>query len=416
MRSSDLAIHRRAVRIEVDVNRIDELLAGVTVVAIEQAVAAPLCTRILADFGARVIKIEDPNGGDFARAYDNVVDGLSAHFVWLSRGKESVTLNLKDAAGVALVHELLDRADALISNLAPGTMSRLGLGEAVIRARHPHVISLEISGYGIGGPLERKRAYDLLIQAESGACAITGRPGAPAKSGPPMADVCTGLYAVATVLAALHARGRTDEGGSASISMFDVMAEMMASSLNYTRYTGQNQVPVGMGSPAVAPYGAFRTADHQTVVLGTTNDAEWIRLTTMVGRPDLASHPSYLTNSGRVRSRETIEAIIGEWCAARTLGQIQNAADEAGIGNARYNTPLEVLQHEQLAARRRWQPVATPVGPVLATLPPAVADSDDAVMGAVPALGEHTDAVLAELGRSPEHIRRLRHARTIGNR
>jgi crotonobetainyl-CoA:carnitine CoA-transferase CaiB-like acyl-CoA transferase len=389
------------------------LLADVTVVAIEQAVSAPFCTRTLADLGARVIKIENPLGGDFTRGYDDVVNGMAAHFVWLGRGKESVTLNLKHAEGIDILHRLLATADVLVTNLGPGATARLGLDHAAVAQRHPHVIDLEISGYGPDGPLSHKRAYDLLIQAESGACAITGWAGHPAKPGPPMADACTGLYGAITILAALHDRGRTQRGASASVSMFDAMVELMSYTLNHSRYTGQNQIPVGMASPAVAPYGAYRTADGQTVVLGTTNDAEWVRLATMIERADLAADERYRRNPDRVKARDTLDAVIGAWCEQRTLAAIQSAADKAGIGNARYNTPLDVLHHPHLAARERWSAVPSPAGDIVAALPPPVVDGQPACMGAIPALGAHTDAVLAELGFTAEAIDRLRAAGTV---
>jgi crotonobetainyl-CoA:carnitine CoA-transferase CaiB-like acyl-CoA transferase len=389
------------------------LLSDVTVVAIEQAVSAPFCTRTLADFGARVIKIEHPVGGDFTRGYDDVVHGLAAHFAWLGRGKESVTLNLKHAAGTEILHRLLATADVLVSNLGPGATGRLGIGRAALAQRYPKLIALEISGYGPDGPLSQKRAYDLLIQAESGACAITGWPGQPAKPGPPMADACTGLYGAISVLAALHERGRTQHGASASLSMFDTMVELMGYPLTWSRYAGENQVPVGMGSPAVAPYGAYGTRDEQTVVLGTTNDAEWLRLAVLIGRPDLGGDERYRRNPDRVADRDTLDAAIGEWCAQRTLAEIQSAADGAGIGNARYNTPLEVLDHPQLAARGRWTKVSSPVGDIVAALPPAVISERPPSMGAIPELGEHTGAVLAELGFGADAIAALRAAGTV---
>ena len=390
------------------------MLAGVTVVAIEQAVSAPLCTRTLADLGARVIKIEEPTGGDFTRGYDDSVNGLGSHFVWLTRGKESVTLNLKHESGSEILHRLLEKADVLVSNLGPGATTRLGLSPTMLQSRHPHLITLEISGYGEGGPLAHKRAYDLLIQAESGACAITGWAGAPAKPGPPMADACTGLYGVITILAALHDRGRTGRIASASVSMFDSMVELMSFALNHARYTGTDQVPVGMGSPAVAPYSAYETADGETVVLGTTNDGEWTRLAAMIGQPELGTAEKYRTNADRVNAREELDALIGQWCRVRTIAEIQQAADRAGIGNARYNTPLGVLEHEQLTQRGRWRTVQTPVGEIVATLPPPVFQGWEAPMSPVPALGEHTDAVLGELGFSADDVARLRASGAVG--
>ena len=389
------------------------LLDGVTVVAIEQAVSAPFCTRTLADLGARVIKIEPPGRGDFTRHYDDVVKGLAAHFVWLARGKESVTLDLKHPAGLEALHRILSRTDALVSNLGPGATARLGLDPAALAARYPELITLEITGYGTGGPLAGKRAYDLVVQAEAGVCAVTGWAGHPAKPGPPVADAGTGLYGAITVLSALVARGRTGRGHNAELSMFDTMVEMMGYTLNHTRATGVDQIPIGMGSPAVAPYGAYPTADGQTVVLGTTNDAEWQRLAALIGRPDLGGDPRYLRNPDRVAARGELDPAIAAWSAERSLADVQHAADAARIGNARYNTPLDVLAHEQLSARDRWREIDSPAGPLTASLPPPVFGQGELPMGAIPALGQHTDAVLGEFGYSADELRELRAAGAI---
>lgn len=385
-------------------------LAGVTVVALEQAVSAPMCTRTLADLGARVLKIENPDGGDFARHYDDVVDGLAAHFVWVNRGKESVALNLKSSAGMEVLHLLLDHADVLVSNLAPGATARLGITPTDLAQQHPDLIAVEIDGFGAGGPLSGKRAYDLLAQAESGVCAVTGLPGAPAKPGPPVADVCAGLYATISILAMLSARDQRGRRGAAvSVSLFDTMAEVMGYQLTYTRHSGIDQQPLGMSSPAVAPYGAYPTGDGQTVVLGTTNDGEWQRFAReLLGRPDLAVDPRFRTNPDRVRHREELDAEISAWCARHDLAFLQQAADTAGIGNARYNTPSEVLVHPQLTDRDRWRRIDTPVGPIPALLPPPIITGFDPPMGAVPALGEHTNAVLAEFGLTDDEIGLLR--------
>ncbi|WTX00334.1 CoA transferase [Streptomycetaceae bacterium NBC_01309] len=396
----------------------DGPLTGVTVVTLEQAVSAPMCTRTLGDFGARVIKVENPRGGDFARHYDDVVHGQAAHFVWLNRGKESVALDLKDPAGMAVLHRLLDRADVLVSNLAPGATAKLGIAPDDLAARHPELIAVEVDGYGPGGPLSHKRAYDLLVQAESGACSITGHPGAPAKPGPPMADVCTGLYAAISVLALLAGRGRghaTAVGPAVSVSMFDTMAEMMGYALTYTRHSGVDQVPIGMGSPAVAPYGAYRTADGHTVVLGTTNDREWQRLAReLIARPDLADDARFAGNADRVLAREVLDEAIAAWCARHSLADVQSRADAAGIGNSRYNTPSDVIAHPHLAARDRWREIDTPGGPVPALLPPPVIAGYEQPMGAIPALGEQTDAVLAELGYPADEIAALRAGGAVG--
>jgi crotonobetainyl-CoA:carnitine CoA-transferase CaiB-like acyl-CoA transferase len=309
-----------------------------------------------------------------------------------------VTLDLKSEHGQDVLHRLLDRADVLVSNLAPGATDRLGLDAASLEARHPRLVSVEISGYGTGGPLSGKRAYDLLVQAESGVCATTGTADAPAKAGPPFADAGTGLYAAFAVLAALRERDRTGRGTSIAISMFDTMVEFMGYPLTFTRHTGIDQEPVGLGSPAVAPYGAYATADGQTVVLGTTNDAEWQRLCRLVDRADLGADPAYLRNTDRVTHRDVLDAALRAWCEQHSLAEIQSAADAAGIGNARYNTPSEVVAHPHLAARGRWAEIDTPAGTVTAALPPAQFGALRPPMGAVPALGEQTDAVLAWLG------------------
>ncbi|MET8976611.1 CaiB/BaiF CoA-transferase family protein [Streptomyces sp. NPDC004539] len=380
-------------------------LAGVTVVTLEQAVSAPMCTRTLGDFGARVIKVENPEGGDFARHYDDVVGGLGAHFVWANRGKESLALDLKSPAGMRVLHQLLATADVLVSNLTPGTTAKLGLAPADLEIRHPHLIAVEIDGYGPGGPLSHKRAYDLLIQAESGACSVTGTPGAPAKPGPPVADVTSGLYAALSVLALLYSGRRAP----VQVSLFDTMTELMGYPLTYTRHSGVEQQPLGMSSPAVAPYGAYRTADAQTVVLGTTNDREWDRLAReLIDRPDLADDPRFRTNAGRTAHRAVLEEAIGDWCARHTLADVQHRADTVGIGNARYNTAKDVLAHPQLTARDRWREIDTPSGPVPALLPPPVIAGFDPPMGAVPALGEHTDTILGELGYGAGEIADLR--------
>lgn len=395
-------------------------LAGITVVTLEQAVSAPMCTRVLADFGARVIKIENPNGGDFARYYDDVVKGQAAHFVWANRNKESLSLDLKSPAGMAVLHRLLDGADVLVSNLAPGATARMGIGAADLKHRHPQVIPLEIDGYGTGGPISHKRAYDLLIQAESGACAVTGYPDMPAKPGPPVADISTGLYAALSIIALLYARkGSGDQGAdpapAVAVSLFDTMTDIMGYQLTYTQHSGVDQQPLGMSSPAVAPYGAFPTRDGQTVVLGTTNDREWQRLAReIIDRPDLADDPAYATNSDRCAHRDALNEAIGSWCAEHDLALIQKTADDAGIGNSRYNRPSEVVAHPHLSARDRWRPVETPGGEISALLPPPVIEGYEQPMGAVPGLGQHTDAILGGLGLSADEIAALREQGAIG--
>ncbi|MEX5634889.1 CaiB/BaiF CoA transferase family protein [Parafrankia sp. FMc2] len=384
-------------------------MEGLLVVGLEQAVAAPIATRHLADMGARVVKVENPRGGDFARHYDEALNGMAAHFVWCNRGKESLALNWTDPRGAEALERLLSRADVLIQNLAPGAASRRGLAAEQVTARHPRLVAVDISGYGEGGPLSHKRAYDLLVQSEGGSCAITGEPGRPAKAGIPIIDLATGMYALSSILAALYARRETGRGSAIAVSLFDVVTEWMGYPLNFTMGTGIEQEPAGVGSPAVAPYGAYPTADGQTVVLGTTNDGEWQRLARQVlGRPDLADDPAYAGNADRVRERTQLDTVISAWSKSLTLAQAQEILDEAGLGNARLNSVQEVLDHPHLVARDRWQDVATPTGTVRALLPPPIAAEWSPPMGAVPALGEHTDAVLAELGYSADEIVALR--------
>ncbi|MGF7233873.1 MAG: CaiB/BaiF CoA transferase family protein [Frankia sp.] len=380
-------------------------LEGLLVVGLEVAVAAPIATRHLADMGARVVKVENPRGGDFARYYDTALDGMAAHFVWVNRNKESLTLNLADPRGAAAMERLLSRADVLIQNLAPGAAARRGFAAEQVCARHPRLVAVDISGYGEGGPLSHKRAYDLLIQSEGGSCAVTGEPGRPAKAGIPLADLGSGMYALSSVLAALYARQSTGRGSAISLGLFDVVTEWMGYPLNFTMGTGVEQEPAGVGSPAVAPYGAYPTADGQMVVLGTTNDGEWQRLArTVLGRPDLADDPDFAGNADRVRERSRLDEVITAWTKSVTLVEAQKILDAAGLGNARLNGVQDVLDHPHLAARDRWREVKTPTGVVRALLPPPVAAEWSPPMNAVPALGEHTDAVLAELGYAADEI------------
>jgi crotonobetainyl-CoA:carnitine CoA-transferase CaiB-like acyl-CoA transferase len=376
-------------------------LDGLLVVAVEQAVSAPHCTRQLADLGARVIKVEGPTG-DFARHYDEAVHGVAAHFAWANRGKESVALDLKSELGREALERLLARADVLVQNLAPGAAARLGIDAGSATGRHPRLVAVDISGYGNGGPRAGSRAYDLLVQAESGSCAITGSPEAPAKPGIPFADVGTGMVAANAVLAALLRRASTGRGAALTVSMFDVMTDWMGWALNQSRYTGVDPPRAGLSSPMVSPYGGYRTGDGHVVVLGTTNDSEWQRLASQVlGRDDLAGDAGYATNADRVRRRAELDEAIAAWAAERTFAEASAAAEAAGIGWARYNTPTDVLEHPQLVERDRWVTTGSENGSFLSLRPAADSPQWTWTSRGVPALGEHTEVVLAELDLPP---------------
>jgi crotonobetainyl-CoA:carnitine CoA-transferase CaiB-like acyl-CoA transferase len=365
--------------------------------------------------GARVIKVENRRGGDFARGYDDYVKGLSSYFAWANRNKESVALDLKHPLGRSVLSRLVAKADVVVQNLAPGAAARLGLDPAELRASRPSLITVGISGYGDGGPLSGARAYDLLAQSEGGSVAVTGLPGQPAKPGIPVADIGTGMYALSAVLAALFTRERTGEGATIDVGMFDVVTEWMGFFLNTARYAGFDVEPVGPGSPVVAPYGAYQTADGQTLVLGTTNDREWQRLArSVLGRPDLADDARYATNADRCARRAELDSIISEWAAGVTLAGARAAAEAAQLGHARLNKPSDLLDHPQLAARNRWQEVGSPAGPVMALLPPPVVGDWDWRLDPIPALGEHTVPVLFELGYTGPEIEEMRAAEAIG--
>jgi crotonobetainyl-CoA:carnitine CoA-transferase CaiB-like acyl-CoA transferase len=389
-------------------------LAGVTVVSFEQAVAAPYCTRVLADLGARVIKVERPGTGDFARAYDSEVNGLGTHFVWLNRSKESLTLDAKHPGARPVLDALLDRADVVVQNLAPGSAQRLGLDAAGLVRSRPAVVAVDISGYGTGGPLDHRRAYDLLVQAEAGSCAVTGEEGRPAKPGAPLADIGSGLQAAVAVLGALVARAATGRGAAIEVSMFDTATDFLGFALLHARYTGVERPPLGMSSPVVAPYGAYPTRDGRLAVVGTTNDAEWQRLArSVLDRADLAEDPSLASNEQRCAQRARLDAAITEWTAARDLDEVLARADAAGIGNAVYNRVLDVVDHPQLTARDRWRQIGSPVGPVATLLPPFTSAGWTTPLGPIPGLGEHTGAILAELGLDPDAVADLRAAGVV---
>ncbi|MFL5247726.1 MAG: CaiB/BaiF CoA transferase family protein [Myxococcales bacterium] len=383
-------------------------LDTVTVVSLEQAVAAPLCTRHLADHGARVVKIERPGSGDFARGYDETVHGLSSHFVWLNRGKESVTLDLKRAEAREALSKLVARADVLVQNLAPGAAARLGLDFATLAPHNPRLVVADISGYGDTGPYRDKKAYDTLIQAEGGLMSVTGLPEAPSRCGISVADIAAGMYAYSGILTALLQRERTGRGTRVEVSMLEALVEWMGYPIYYGRYGGRPPGRTGATHPSIAPYGPHRTGDGKTVVLGLQNEREWaVFCEQVLRRADLATDRRFTSNSARVANRTELTRIIEESFAAATADDVVARLDSAGIANGRLNTIADVARHPQLAARDRWRDVQTSAGPVAATLPPANLEGVTPSMGAVPALGQHTEAVLLSLGYSAQQIQGL---------
>jgi itaconate CoA-transferase len=383
-------------------------LHGITVVSLEQAVATPFATRQLADLGARVIKIERPDGGDFARGYDESVHGNSSYFVWLNRSKESLTLDVKSPEGRAVLGELLDRADVLVQNLGPGAAGRLGVDAASLARSHPRVIPCTVSGWGTDGPWAGRKAYDLLVQAETGVLALTGTPEHTARVGISIADIAAGMYAYSGILTALLRRATTGEVSAVEVSLFEALAEWMGSPANYTAYGGRQPARSGADHATIAPYGPVATADG-AVVLGVQNDREWRSLCAVVlGDAGLADDPRFVTNSARVEHRGELNALIEAEPAELDTEAASALLDEAGIANARLNQVRDFLDHPVLEKRGRWLPVDVPGGTIAALRPPVDIAGVEPVMGPVPALGAHTDAILHELGRTDDQIVSLR--------
>ena len=386
-------------------------LEGLTVVAVEQAVAAPFASRQLADLGARVIKVERPGAGDFARGYDTTVNGLSSHFVWLNRSKESLTLDLKRPEAAGVLRQLVARADVFLHNLAPGAMGRLGFGSATLRRTHPRLVICEISGYGTSGPYRDKKAYDLLVQSEAGLVSITGTPDAPSKVGISVADISAGMYAFSGILAALMRRERTGEGASLDVSLFDSLAEWMGFPAYYTGYGGTPPPRSGARNAVIAPYGPYTAGDGKVVYLGLQNEREWARFCEdVLGRPELATDERFNSNSKRVAARDTMDALITAAFATLTAADVIARLEAAGIANARMNTVEEFLAHPQLEARGRWRQVGSPAGPLRTLVPPFNIDGLETPMSPIPAVGEHTDAILGELGFSTGTVDEWRRA------
>ncbi|WP_344865419.1 CaiB/BaiF CoA-transferase family protein [Amycolatopsis ultiminotia] len=373
-------------------------LDGITVVAIEQAVAAPLATRHLADLGARVIKVERVGRGDFARDYDHVVHGSGAHFVWLNRGKESLAVDLKTDEGREVVRRLVDRADVVVQNLAPGAAARLGFGAAELRAARPELVVADLSGYGSGGPMAQRKAYDMLVQAEAGLIAITGTPQTPVKTGIPTSDIAAGMYCVQAVLAALLRRWRTGVGAAVEISMFEATVEWMGYALYSGMHTGIQPARMGLSHSSIAPYDAYPTRDGQ-MLIGVQNDHGWRTLVTSVLElPDLAADPRFATNVERVRHRAECDAVVAAATSRWSTAELDARLAAAGIPAAQLKDVDDVVAHPQLRARDRWRTIGTEHARVEALLPPVTFADVEARMGDVPALGAHTRALLEESG------------------
>ncbi len=389
-------------------------LDGITVVSLEHAIAAPFCTRQLADLGARVIKIERPGRGDFARDYDHRTRGLASHFVWVNRSKESLTLDLKQPQALAVLRELIGKADVLVQNLAPGAAARMGLGHEALRATQPRLIVCDISGYGGDGPYRDKKAYDLLIQSEAGFLSVTGTPDEPSKAGNSIADIAAGMYAYSAVLAALLQRGRTGEGSHIDVSMLESLTEWMGFPLYYA-YDGAAPPPrSGASHATIYPYGPFPAGDGKTVMLGLQNEREWkLFCDKVLAQPALATDPRFASNAARTEHREALRAVIVQAFAAMSAPQVIARLDEAQIANAQVNTMADVWAHPQLHARGRLRDIDSPAGPITALLPPAANSSFDYRMDPVPGVGEHCEAILRELGRGDAEISTLRAAGAI---
>ncbi|WP_406193836.1 MULTISPECIES: CaiB/BaiF CoA transferase family protein [unclassified Streptomyces] len=385
-------------------------LSGITVVSLEQAVAAPYATRQLADLGARVIKVERPGEGDFARRYDTTVHGHSSYFVWLNRSKESLTLDLKDPRGREILHRLLDDADVFVQNLAPGAADRLGLGVEALGARRPRLIPCTISGYGTSGPWADRKSYDLLVQCQTGLVSLTGTPDETARVGISVADIAAGMYAYSGILTALFTRATTGTAHPVEVSLFEALAEWMGQPANYTRYGGIQPPRLGTQHPTLAPYGAYPAADGREVLFSIQNEREWAVLCDrFLSRPELTDDPRFATSSARVAHRDEVNAVVAERCARSAAEEILKELESIGIACAGVNDVTAFLDHPVLAARERWHDVTVPGGAtVQALLPPADLAGLPARMDPVPAVGEHTEAILTELGRTGEEIEALR--------
>lgn len=372
-------------------------LEGIRVVALEHAVAAPLCSRHLADLGADVIKVERPGTGDFARDYDNYVNGICSHFIWLNRGKRSITLDVKNPEGRGVLSKLIDGADVVLQNLAPGAAARLDLTHEILKSRYPRLIMCDISGYGESGPMVQKKAYDLLIQAESGLISVTGSESEPSRVGISIADIATGMYALTGIMAALVRRGTTGEGANVKVAMLDALAEWTTYPMLRHAYAGTPPPRLPTRHPAIVPYGAHKTKDG-SIIFGMQNEREWASFcANVMGRAELAGDPRFVTNHRRRENHDALTVIIETFFSTMSSAEVAELLDSHGIANGRLNDPLAAWNHPQFSSRDKWRDIMTERGPVRALLPPFIFTDFEAVMGDVPAVGQHTDQILAEL-------------------
>ncbi|MDR7314650.1 CaiB/BaiF CoA-transferase family protein [Brevibacillus nitrificans] len=389
-------------------------LDGITVVALEQAVAAPFATRQLAELGARVIKIERPKVGDFARHYDTTVNGMSSHFVWCNHSKESLTLNVKEPEAKEILDQLLAKADVFIQNFGPGAIDRLGFGIDVLKEKYPQLIICSISGYGENGPYREKKAYDLLVQCEAGLVSVTGSEEVPSKVGISVADIAAGMYAYSGILSALIARSRTGKGSVLEISMLEALGEWMGFPLYYTNYSGNEPKRNGASHATIYPYGPFRTGNDKTVFLAIQNEREWEMFCNQVlQQPERFDDARFATNSDRLQNKSVLQGIIDEVFLQLTAEEVIARLEQAKIANARLNTVQDFWDHPQLKARNRWRQIETPVGPVQSLLPPVTMEDMEPCMGPIPALGEHNEKILLECGFDAQTIRKWQEAGVV---
>jgi itaconate CoA-transferase len=389
-------------------------LEGIKVVSVEQAVAAPFASRQLADFGARVIKIERPDGGDFARDYDHKVRGLSSWFVWLNRSKQSLGLDLKRPEAAEILERLTADCDVFIHNLAPGAADRIGLKSQLMLSRNPRLILCEISGYGSEGPYKNKKAYDLLVQFETGLVSITGTPDSPCKAGISVADIAAGMYALSGIMTALYRREKTGRGGLVQVSLFDALSEWVLPAAYYAAYGGSAPARSGAEHASIAPYGPYFTGEGSQINIGIQNEREWRQFCAQVLlNKEIAADPRFDSNSRRSENRKVLRTLISEIFRTLTLEEIVERLERAGIAHSYTNSVEDLMTHPQHKARKRWQNVSSPAGPVQALAPPILMDGVNLRMDPIPALGQDTDAILTELGYTPDQIQTFRHDRVV---